>query len=115
MRKHLNRQNTDAGSTGRRHKFRPEHLRAASVGQRSGWIGKTAGYSDSSVAEGLSTVEAGALLDSSPAPQAIGSWLLLRGEDASSVLARLKGDIYAREGVWDLSSASLQKVAVAKW
>ncbi|KAB8281803.1 hypothetical protein B0I72DRAFT_141568 [Yarrowia lipolytica] len=41
-------------------------------------------------------------------PQVTGSTLIVQTDDRDSIVEKLKGDVYAKEGVWDLTNVKIQ-------
>ncbi|KAG5368480.1 hypothetical protein CJU90_0683 [Yarrowia sp. C11] len=41
-------------------------------------------------------------------PQVTGSTLIVQTDDRDSIVEKLKGDVYAKEGIWDLEQVKIQ-------
>lgn len=46
-------------------------------------------------------------------PQVTGSTLIVQTDDRDSIVEKLKGDVYAKEGVWDLTNVKIQAVSMS--
>ncbi|KAG0664214.1 hypothetical protein C6P46_001678 [Rhodotorula mucilaginosa] len=81
----------------KRMSIRPKHLEHAAEGFKLGWI-----------------VKAGATFADDSRTQMTGSWFLLREESLDKARERLSQDVYATDGAWDMSKATITPVAIAK-
>ncbi|GAA5979942.1 hypothetical protein JCM10908_001472 [Rhodotorula pacifica] len=81
----------------KRMSIRPKHLEHAAEGFKLGWI-----------------VQAGATFTDDTRTKMTGSWFLLREETLEKARERLAQDVYATDGAWDMSRATITPVAVAK-
>ncbi|POY73898.1 hypothetical protein BMF94_3069 [Rhodotorula taiwanensis] len=87
----------DFAEGSKRMSIRPKHLEHAAEGFKLGWI-----------------VQAGATFADDSRTQMTGSWFLLREESLEKARARLAQDVYATDGAWDMSRATITPVAIAK-
>ncbi|GAA6011940.1 hypothetical protein JCM8202_004206 [Rhodotorula sphaerocarpa] len=87
----------DFAEGSKRQAIRPKHLEHAGEGFKLGWL-----------------VKGGATFADDARSAMTGSWLLVREESLEKARARLAQDIYATDGAWDMSRATITPVAVAK-
>lgn len=87
------------GMLDKRMSLRPAHLDALEK--------KTAGNNFIICGGGVADKHPGA----GETPQVTGSTLIVQTDDREAIVEKLRGDVYAKEGVWDLEGVKIQAVS----